>query len=57
VIGVLAGIAFLGEVPTWRDWLALAMIVTALAIVLLWQARGAASPGFKKQDEMMLPSD
>ena len=45
VIGVLSGILFLGEVPTWRDWLALAMIVAALALVLLLQPRRSTTPG------------
>lgn len=35
VIGVLTGIAVLGEVPTWRDWTALGLIVCALGLVLL----------------------
>ena len=44
-LGVLSGILFLGEVPTWRDWLALAMIVAALALVLLLQPRRSTTPG------------
>ena len=39
VVGVLAGIAFLGEVPTWRDWTALALIVSALGVVLVLPRR------------------
>jgi drug/metabolite transporter (DMT)-like permease len=57
VIGVLTGIVFLGEVPTSRDWLALALIVTALAIVLLWQPHRGATPDSKKRGEIARPSD
>jgi len=39
VVGVLAGIGFLGEVPTWRDWTALALIVSALGVVLVLPRR------------------
>jgi len=42
VVGVLTGVAFLGEVPTGRDWTALVLIVSALGVVLLWPRRGAA---------------
>jgi drug/metabolite transporter (DMT)-like permease len=42
VVGVLTGVAFLGEVPTGRDWAALVLIVSALGVVLLWPRRRAA---------------
>ena len=57
VIGMLTGILFLGEVPSWRDWLALALIVTALALVLLWQPRAAAPRDSEKRREIARPSD
>lgn len=41
VVGVLTGMIFLGEVPTARDWTALAFIVSALGVVLVWPRRGA----------------
>lgn len=42
VVGVLTGMMFLGEVPGWRDWIALALIVSALAVVLVLPKRAAA---------------
>lgn len=43
VVGVLTGVAFLGESPTINDWIALALIVSALGIVLVWPHRQAAA--------------
>lgn len=39
VVGVLTGMAFLGESPTWSDWMALALIVSALGVVLVLPRR------------------
>lgn len=39
VVGVLTGMFFLGEKPTWSDWTALALIVSALAVVLVMPRR------------------
>ncbi len=39
VVGVLTGMFFLGEVPTWSDWTALALIVSALGVVLVLPGR------------------
>ncbi len=42
VVGVFSAMAMLGEMPNWRDWVALACIVIALAAVLLptnWMPR------------------
>jgi drug/metabolite transporter (DMT)-like permease len=39
VVGVLTGMLFLGEVPTWSDWTALALIVSALGVVLVLPGR------------------
>jgi len=39
VVGVLTGIVFLGEVPTASDWTALALIVSALGVVLVLPRR------------------
>jgi len=36
VVGVLTGMVFLGEKPTPGDWVALALIVSALGVVLVW---------------------
>ena len=35
VVGVFSGILFLGEVPRWQDFAALALVLTAIATVLL----------------------
>lgn len=35
VVGLLSGMAMLGETPAWRDWVALACILAAMASVLL----------------------
>jgi len=43
VVGVLAGMAFIGEVPTPRDWAALALIVSALGVVLVMPRRVLAT--------------
>jgi len=43
VVGVLTGMVFLGEQPTPADWLALALIVSALGVVLVWPRRAAAT--------------
>lgn len=42
VIGVLSGMALLGEQPQWNDFTALALVVAALAVVLLPARRLAA---------------
>lgn len=39
VIGVLSGILVLGEDPGWREWSALGLVTTALALVLFRPAR------------------
>ena len=41
VIGTLTGVVFLHEVPTLSDWIALALIVSALGVVLVWPRRPA----------------
>jgi drug/metabolite transporter (DMT)-like permease len=56
VIGVLTGVLFLGETPTWRDWTALALIVGALCLVLLLQPRELPARPIKKRDEISGPS-
>lgn len=56
VIGVLASLALLGEVPSWRDWLALAMIVAALGLVLLLQAPNGRPGAFKSSGDVSKPS-
>lgn len=40
VVGMATGILFLGEIPTWSDWIALCLIISALALVLIWPAVG-----------------
>ncbi len=35
VVGVFSGMALLGEVPSWRDWLALALVCVAVGAALL----------------------
>lgn len=35
VVGVASGMLFLGEVPAWQDWAALALVSAAIATVLL----------------------
>jgi drug/metabolite transporter (DMT)-like permease len=40
VVGMATGIVFLGEIPTWSDWIALCLIISALALVLIWPAVG-----------------
>ena len=35
VVGVISGMLVLGERPGWQEWIALALVVAALAIVLL----------------------
>lgn len=42
VVGVLTGMIFLGERPSLSDWIALALIVSALGVVLVWPRRAAA---------------
>jgi drug/metabolite transporter (DMT)-like permease len=43
VLGVFTGALWLGEVLHWQDWVAVMLIVVAIASVL-WPARPAASP-------------
>ena len=45
VVGVFSGMIVLGERPHWSDFAALALVVTALAVVLLPQRGPAASSG------------
>ena len=52
VIGVLSSLAFLGEIPSGRDWLALTMIVAALALVLLLQAPERPGVAVKNSDDV-----
>ena len=40
VVGMATGVVFLGEIPTWSDWIALCLIISALALVLIWPAVG-----------------
>lgn len=56
VIGVLASLAFLGEIPSWLDWLALAMIVASLALVLLLQSPGRRPYINESSSENVKPS-
>ena len=42
VVGVVSGLALLGEVPTWRDFAALAMICVAVALALIRPSPKAA---------------
>lgn len=35
IVGVFTSMLFLGEVPTWREWVSLALIVCALCLVLV----------------------
>ena len=46
VVGVFSGMIVLGERPHWTDFAALALVVTALAVVLLPQRQQAASLKF-----------
>jgi threonine/homoserine efflux transporter RhtA len=39
VVGVVSGMLFLGERPSWTEYLALVLIVLALATVIRPQAR------------------
>jgi drug/metabolite transporter (DMT)-like permease len=41
VIGVLSGMAMLGEQPRALDWIALALLCAAVALVLYWKPRPA----------------
>ncbi|HEY4374499.1 MAG TPA: DMT family transporter [Burkholderiales bacterium] len=44
VVGMLTGMVFLGERPTMSDWIALALIVGALGVVLVWPHRADKGP-------------
>jgi len=56
VIGVLSSLAFLGEIPSRLDWLALAMIVAALALVLLLQAPKERHANIENSSDVSSPS-
>ncbi|MEO6748337.1 MAG: EamA family transporter, partial [Casimicrobiaceae bacterium] len=44
VVGVFAGMLLLGERPGITEWIALALVIVALAAVLLPERRGALAP-------------
>jgi drug/metabolite transporter (DMT)-like permease len=44
VVGVFAGMILLGERPGATEWIALALVIAALAAVLLPERRGGSSP-------------
>ena len=45
VVGVFSGIVLLGEVPSWRDFMALGLICVAVAAALLRRPAGVATEG------------
>ncbi len=44
VVGVFSGMAILGEVPRWQDYIALALVLGSLATVMLPARRSADQP-------------
>jgi len=51
VVGVFSGMLVLGETPRWQDYVALFLVVGALATVLL-PSKGTNTPGVPPTEEL-----